>query len=60
MGFLTTWARRKILPKGKVAEMPKIKKYAFVLDAKRKQIDPTIEQNAWRVTLPQCIPTKTS
>ena len=28
MGFLTTWARRKILPKGKVAEMPKIKKYA--------------------------------
>lgn len=29
--------------------MPKIKKYAFVLDAKRKQLDPTIEQNAWRL-----------
>ena len=29
--------------------MPKIKKYAFVLDAKGKRLDPTIEQNAWRL-----------
>ena len=29
--------------------MLKIKKYAFVLDAKRKRLDPTIEQNAWRL-----------
>ena len=28
--------------------MPNIKKYAFVLDAEGKQLDPTIEQNAWR------------
>ena len=28
--------------------MPDIKKYAFVLDAEGKQLDPTIEQNAWR------------
>jgi hypothetical protein len=35
-------------PKWKVAEMPDIKKYAFVLDAEGKQLDPTIEQNAWR------------
>lgn len=26
-----------------------IKKYAFVLDAEGKQLDPTIEQNAWRL-----------
>jgi len=32
ISFLTTWTRRKILPKGKVTEMSKIKKYAFVLD----------------------------
>ncbi|WP_199663308.1 RRXRR domain-containing protein, partial [Mitsuokella sp. AF33-22] len=28
--------------------MPNIKKYAFVLDAEGEQLDPTIEQNAWR------------
>ena len=44
-----TWARRKILPKGKVAEMSDMKKYAFVLDAEGEQLDPTIEQNAWRL-----------
>ena len=26
-----------------------LKKYSFVLDADRKQLDPTIEQNAWRL-----------
>lgn len=25
------------------------KKYSFVLDADGKQLDPTIEQNAWRL-----------
>lgn len=29
--------------------MPAIKKYAFVLDAEGKRLDPTIEQNAWRL-----------
>lgn len=29
--------------------MPTIKKYAFVLDAEGKRLDPTIEQNAWRL-----------
>lgn len=26
-----------------------LKKYSFVLDANEKQLDPTIEQNAWRL-----------
>lgn len=26
-----------------------LKKYSFVLDADEKQLDPTIEQNAWRL-----------
>ncbi len=42
-----TSARRKILLKRKVTEMSK--SYAFVLDASKKQLDPTIEQNAWRL-----------
>lgn len=29
--------------------MPTFKKYAFVLDAEGKRLDPTIEQNAWRL-----------
>ena len=29
--------------------MPELKKYAFVLDAEGKRLDPTIEQNAWRL-----------
>ena len=29
--------------------MLKIKKYALVLDGKGEQLDPTIEQNAWRL-----------
>ena len=29
--------------------MPDVKKYAFVLDVEGKQLDPTIEQNAWRL-----------
>ena len=29
--------------------MPIIKKYVFVLDAEGKRLDPTIEQNAWRL-----------
>ncbi len=48
MSFLATWARRKILLQRKVAEMLTTKKYAFVLDAEGKRLDPTIEQNAWR------------
>ena len=45
MSFCLTWAKRNVLPKGKVTEMSK--NYCFVIDGEGKPLDPMLVNKAW-------------